>query len=212
MSGDTFSPARPSARPVHRGTQRDHRETRPFYPQLFYLQHTLVLSYFPNDPSPHTPQVDASFSHSLLRVVPFDDRPALGIPVNSSPLVTGSVVSADLGRSGQGVGSSGFNGSTIGAGGGGAVVAYDMLTEDVIRGGDVVRLSHLSSAGFLTHESISTFHRDMGEGKPSDGRSRRVRMVRILAYWRTVRAKCVLVFVEMHHFSPGKDGSGIFRS
>lgn len=116
---------------------------------------------FPSIPA-KPPQIDASFTHSLLRVVPYDDCPLLpmseddpstantsstttSLSLSSSSAYTSSV--GDLGRGGIGVGVSGFFGTTPHAGaaadGGG-----------ILRGGDVVRLCHLTSKGFLTHESV----------------------------------------------------------
>lgn len=96
--------------------------------------------------------MDASFIHSLLRVVPYDDCPSLpsslddpyasrrgaltAIPSNLSS----SAVAGEMGRGGFGPGLNPSDGIFAPDGG-------------VLRGGDVVRLCHLTSTGFLTHET-----------------------------------------------------------
>lgn len=111
---------------------------------------------FSSSSYPPNQQVDASFSHSLLRVVPFDDHPVLATHESPSPS-SGATVTADSGRWGVAGGGPGCNVSGGGgSGGGGSGVANATLAEGVLRGGDLVRLCHLSSTGFLTHETMTT--------------------------------------------------------
>lgn len=86
-------------------------------------------------------QVDGSFSHSLLRIVPYDDCPVLAPADPSSPAAHAfnTPNPAENGR------------LTAAA----ASRAFDE-EGGILRGGDVARLCHLSSTGFLTHEAVST--------------------------------------------------------
>lgn len=100
-------------------------------------------------------KVDASFAPSLLRVVPFDDYPSP--PANDdfltpeiSTALSTSFSSSSL-RSSTSASDHGRPSLAAGTGDSGVVP-----TGSVIRGGDVVRLCHLTSAGFLTHESVPT--------------------------------------------------------
>lgn len=121
--------------------------------------HALMLS-------PFTPnQVDASFVHSLLRVVPYDDCPSLpasgidqSIVATTTLLTTSS--SSSFNRHASTVGDPART-SVVSAGATDGVMAP---TGGALRGGDVVRLCHLASAGFLTHEAVPETVQGGGSG------------------------------------------------
>ena len=93
-------------------------------------------------------QVDASFAASLLRVVPFDDYPS---PPPSDDFLAHDVSSTTLPHAAS-TGEPGRSSASPGGTKDGDVV----LAGSALRGGDVVRICHLTSAGFLTHEAVPT--------------------------------------------------------
>jgi len=119
-------------------------------------------------------QVHASFSHSLLRVVPYDDCPSLSSAEDHLSLVASSAATAAGGgwsasslssASALGFSSSSSSSSSpppyalaAAASPAAYLAGFGGVAVDagVIRGGDVVRLCHLTSTGFLTCEALGS--------------------------------------------------------
>ncbi|CAM9820767.1 unnamed protein product [Pylaiella littoralis] len=123
-------------------------------------------------------QVQASFSHSLLRVVPYDDCPSLpysdgGVSVATAatpgvwpvPLLPSLSWSSSYALAANG-GVAADSAATpfVGFDSGGVAV-----NPGAIRGGDVVRLCHLTSTGFLTCEAIASEKLRQGMRGPGAG-------------------------------------------
>lgn len=102
-------------------------------------------------------QVHASFSHSLLRVVPYDDCPSLPYSDEGLSIATTAAATAMASASGGWPAPDSSSSPYAIAGSGTADTPVGGVAEDAgaIRGGDVVRLCHLMSTGFLTCEVVT---------------------------------------------------------
>lgn len=134
----------------------------------------------------HT-QVYASFSHSLLRVVPYDDYPSLPYsdedpPAATTALTTTAATSAPGGWPASSFlpVSSSLSSSLSspfppggGTGDGGVPFSGVPVDAGAIRGGDVVRLCHLTSTGFLTSAAVASGLCGGGERRRQDWRDGR---------------------------------------
>lgn len=98
-------------------------------------------------------QVDASFTHSLLRVVPYDDCPTL--PSSDDAATSSALMSSNPLSAAAAMSSSSGLATTVTAGDPARDLNGRGLRDGggLLRGGDVVRLCHLTSTGFLTYET-----------------------------------------------------------